>query len=85
MINLNGIKIAKNNGIELYPNPSNGSFAIKSQTKIEEVAVYNTFGAMVFTAKPTENNVQLNLETKGIHFVVIKSNGQVFNEKIIVQ
>jgi len=85
MINLNVNKIAKNNGIELYPNPSNGSFAIKSQTNIEEVTVYNTFGAMVFTAKPTENIVQLNLESKGIHFIVIKTNGQVFNEKVIVQ
>ena len=85
MISLNVNKIAKSNSIEIYPNPSNGFFAIKSQTNIDEVTVYNTFGAMVFTAKPTENNVQLNLETKGIHFVVIKSNGQVFNEKVIVQ
>ena len=74
--------------INLYPNPSDGNFILKSDfNKIDAVKIYNSHGAIVYQDKDLNNwtNIKLNNFSKGIHIVHLMVDGQVYVRKIVVQ
>ncbi len=73
--------------ISLYPNPVNDILHIESEKPIEKVAVYNSFGQLIFTKENFPNDdYKLNLEQidAGIYFVKIRTQSSEVVQKIAV-
>jgi hypothetical protein len=72
--------------MQVYPNPSSGSFYIKSQSSIEKIIIYNSIGESVFVKEPLfssrEHNVSIN--KNGIYFISIYKGGQITNKRLII-
>ena len=72
--------------MQIYPNPSTGSFYIKSQSSIEKIIIYNSIGESVFVKEPLfssrEHNVSIN--KNGIYFISIYKGGQITNKRLII-
>jgi hypothetical protein len=72
----------------VYPNPSNGKFAINSNSAVNSVEVYNCLGKIVYTSKllqQTINEIDLSNAPKGIYFLKICTGQEVHAEKVILQ
>lgn len=73
--------------ILVYPNPSQGVFHIQMINKNSEKSILkikNTLGKIIFT-KTFKNSISVNIknQAKGIYFIEIENNNNVFSEKII--
>ena len=76
--------------IQIYPNPSQGSFFVEMPEKGEfEVTVYSMMGKMVCKNRFNERKITLNMKdhNKGVYFINIynKNNGKYFSRKLILQ
>jgi hypothetical protein len=74
----------------IYPNPNNGVFKIKSETRIEglEIVIFDLVGRKVHQQKifGEENDIVLNQLPKGLYlYKSFKENEQVGNGKIIIE
>lgn len=68
--------------IKIYPNPSNGSFNIKSDSKIVIVEIYDITGKLHM--ETAENHI--NISEKGVYIAKIYNiNNETYSRKIIVQ
>ncbi len=71
----------------IFPNPVNDILHIESEKLIEKVAVYNSFGQLIFTTQNFPNDdYKLNLEQidAGIYFVKIRTQSSEVVQKIAV-
>jgi hypothetical protein len=76
------------NGIEIFPNPSNGIFTVKIENgKIENAEVYNMLGEIVNKNFESNSQMQIDLTTQanGIYFLFIKTEKGVETRKIMIQ
>lgn len=79
------------NTIEIFPNPSNGIFTIRSQTASNEeqyVEVYNTLGAKIHASEKSKLSaytVDLSDQSRGVYFVKVYRGEKCITRKIIVQ
>lgn len=79
--------------LTLYPNPSNGLITIEGNIQANEanIAVYNTFGQVVYSAKEAINdnymlqNIDLSDLPKGIYRLVLKSENEKHGLQLIIQ
>jgi hypothetical protein len=75
--------------LNLYPNPSNGSFTIRlDENSPVQVTVVNLLGQKVFENEYNESTIQLDLNlASGTYFVRIQdSNSTAFSiKKVVVQ
>jgi hypothetical protein len=61
-----GIEDFSLNASQVYPNPSNGNFSVKTKTTLEQINVYTQTGAFVKTVKPESSNYAVELNIKGL-------------------
>jgi hypothetical protein len=67
----------------LYPNPSNGIFAISSTENLKKITAFDILGKEIMVK--TLSNNQFSIENKGVYFLKIElENGQIINHKIVV-
>ena len=82
-------KIIKNTTkkINIYPNPSNGTFTIiNNELQITNIEITDITGKLVLSkTTKVNNNSQYSINKKGIYFITIKTEIQIFTEKIIIQ
>ena len=77
--------------VTIFPSPSNGKFNIGSKTENEtftEIEIYDNKGLSVY--KEYNNlgiHTQLDLSHlfHGLYFIKLKTNNNIYNEKIIIQ
>ncbi|HKC69068.1 MAG TPA: T9SS type A sorting domain-containing protein, partial [Bacteroidia bacterium] len=83
----------KNEGLNIYPNPNNGTFTIAlTNTSTDKVTINitNILGELVYTAQEentsTEFTKQVNLQNLacGTYFIQIKNMDKVYTGKLIV-
>ncbi len=87
-----GIEELSLGNVEVYPNPSNGNFAIKSAISLDDVSIYNTLGKLVYqenvaksrSAQGKELSIQANLN-KGVYFVRLNAGDRRTTVKLVVQ
>lgn len=79
------------NDFNIYPNPSNGQFVIKTDTQLSgdvQIKITNETGAVVFDEKNTALNtntfsIQLSLPN-GVYFVSLQSNFGWWMDKVLI-
>lgn len=82
-------EIQKPVSISMFPNPNNtGQLFIRASEKMDNVAVYNLAGSLVFEQTLNEQSFMLRTDdwNKGLYFVEIKTiNNRVQTQKLIVK
>ena len=77
------------NMVQLYPNPTNGIFNIKSQQeKIIKIAIYDVQGKLVlsnYVENSDEVMINLSENNKGIYNVVVETEKGSINKRVTVQ
>lgn len=70
--------------LDIYPNPSNGVFNIKSESQVT-IEVYNVIGNLIIKTEIHSGNYKLNLseQSKGMYIVKCISQGQVESYRLI--
>lgn len=77
--------------IVVYPNPTSSTFTITSDNVVwNNLSIYNTLGAKVYSNKTVLNKLVVNPKahkiTSGLYFVVISDQqGQQYRQKIIIK
>ena len=72
--------INHSNEFVVFPNPSNGSFEVKSYVNWDCVKIVNQLGQTVFQGN---NNSQLNISNPGVYFLHFEKEGQFLGTKLI--
>lgn len=79
-------EITDNDIFSVYPNPTFDFINITSKN-IDKftIAIFNTLGESIYHSPLSTNNLQFSTRhlPQGIYFIQIKTNNQVFNQKII--
>ena len=79
-----------NNKINIYPNPNNGNFFIKTNETdaVNEIKIYNMQGKLLFTKNTITNNEEIQTSgfAQGIYIVNLEmENGFIINQKMVVE
>ena len=88
-VNVNGyvgVEEVQQIAISIYPNPSNGTFTImNNELQITNIEIIDITGKVVYKSGFVVLNSQFVINEKGIYFIKIHTENQIFTEKIIVQ
>jgi len=79
-----GINEAQKNSFTVFPNPSNGTITIANETNIDEIKIENIIGQTIYTTKPNQKNVSLQLDEAGLFFVKVTSGNKTTSQKLVI-
>ncbi len=69
--------------LSIFPNPSNGSFEIRTSNDISTIQIFNSIGELVYQGREkTIDLTNLNLNS-GVYFIEINSEGQKVVNKLV--
>ncbi len=76
--------------IIIYPNPALNKFEVSTQSTIQEIVLYNSLGQKIneskFNADISGNHASVDIDlSSGIYIVVVKTNHQLYREKLIIE
>lgn len=80
--------VANKSALNIFPNPSNGIFSVKSETKILRIEIVNTFGWKVYSTQINSEKADIDLskQPKGIYFYQLTGDRQILKTgKIILE
>ena len=74
--------------IEIFPNPTNSKFTLKSTLSIEAISIYDLTGRLVLSKQIEANNgeameIDMQSISKGSYFLKVHSSGKTYVKKII--
>jgi hypothetical protein len=73
-------------GLRIYPNPSPGIFTIEGCGNNVKTIIYNTFGEEIyFNELNLPSKVDLSNQPKGLYFIRIETDTNMFFEKLIIK
>ena len=74
------------NGIKVFPNPSESQLFIKSDQLVDELSIINMKGEEVFYSDPVSKEIEIvhNLSS-GMYILQLRSDVQVSYKKIVIQ
>ncbi|MFV8370560.1 endonuclease [Flavobacterium sp. LB2R40] len=73
------------NDIVLYPNPSNGNFAINNSNKVYSIEIYSIIGQKIFGEENSTNSeITLPNSAKGTYFVRVTIDSNSVIKKLII-
>lgn len=72
-------------GLVIFPNPSNGEFNIVLAEPADVISVYNKLGAIVLRVENPQLITEVNLENEGseVYFIEIVTGGKILRKKVI--
>ncbi len=76
------------NVFELYPNPNNGEFSIKTNgNELLQLTICNILGEIIYTTQSTSNIIEIDLskESKGIYFITVRGKESVQSKKVVIE
>lgn len=85
---------SKNEKIDVYPNPNDGSFFIENKSIMDNaiLRIYNTSGALIFEKNiqdilthPTTSRIDLTKYPKGLYHLIITGSEKEWSQQIIIQ
>jgi hypothetical protein len=74
--------------ISIYPNPTSTHFTIEGLSKLYNLTIYNSLGQLLYTENnilETSKRVDVSKYSKGLLFIRIETDGEVYYHKIIKQ
>ena len=71
--------------VDVYPNPSNGDFAISSSDYIDHLFVYDNTGKMVFEKVNVGNELKVAGLESGIYHLLISNKGEIATKEIVIE
>ncbi len=77
-----------NSILTVFPNPSSGVFTVKSAgLGVRRLDIYNMLGEKVYSTEPHPSNSELNLsdKPKGIYFLRLQGEKQMYTSKIVIE
>ncbi|MBZ4035366.1 T9SS type A sorting domain-containing protein [Flavobacterium sp. 17A] len=91
--NLGTEEMQDESGLVLYPNPSTGSFSIKSEKSLSSgpilIEIYNVLGSLVFSETILDGNklnktITLPNKSSGVYYVKLTGNGLNISKPVII-
>jgi hypothetical protein len=84
--------ITQVNTMEIFPNPNNGNFTVKNTgfAKINNITIVNTTGKLIYKNNNITNseNIKVNLSnnsiTKGLYHIIIKTDNDIFTQRVFI-
>lgn len=78
-------EIAMANVIDIYPNPNNGTFTVKTEQTPDEITITDLLGKKVYQTKPVNNTTLIDIKAmqQGIYIISVKQNATINTGKII--
>lgn len=72
---------------DVFPNPNNGSFQIKTSVEVGEIKVFDLFGRLVLTQelKSQLSHISLPASFKGVYIIHWTNPGKTMIQKILIQ
>lgn len=72
-----------NSDVQIFPNPSKNVVRIKSNSKIEKIAIFDSLGKVILIQ--TQNNNEIDVETlsKGIYLIEVITENEKIHRKFI--
>ena len=81
------VSAIKNNGVDLFPNPSNDKIYITNENqKIQQLKIYNNLGALVYENNSNQLHYSIDVSpfSKGLYYVNVLSFDAILTKKIMV-
>lgn len=69
----------------IYPNPSQGQFTLALASDNSDITIFNALGQIVMQRSAASGYQQIDLQSRGMYFVQIQSEGKVETLKMIVE
>ncbi|WP_293871169.1 T9SS type A sorting domain-containing protein [Flavobacterium sp.] len=84
-----GVEDFSLNASQVYPNPSNGNFLVKTKTTLSQINIYTQTGAFVKTVRVEQGNDTSSVDTgelqKGVYLIELVNATEKSWKKIIVE
>lgn len=81
-----GINTPKAEKVNVYPNPSNGQFAVDfGNLDIDNVDIFNLAGELVYSNSNVVSSIQLNNLDHGIYLLKAQSGANTLTKKVVVK
>lgn len=73
--------------IQIYPNPSNGIFNLKSDSNIKSVEVLNMTGQLIYGSKVNSNDFEINIQSRpaGVYILKVQTDKGFEIKKVIIR
>ena len=73
--------------MQVYPNPANDQFTIKSETELQSVIMVNYSGQVVMNRKATGNELLINANefAKGVYTLQVETKDGRSVHKVVIQ
>jgi hypothetical protein len=68
---------------ELYPNPANESFSIKTEAQVDEVSLLDMSGRVVKTYNSNFAEMQINEIPSGVYLINVEIEGEVYTTRLV--
>jgi FtsP/CotA-like multicopper oxidase with cupredoxin domain len=84
VVTCGGIAEAASGWIRIYPNPASQNVIVASNTFIDQLSLFNSFGQIVYESIPTGKSTSINLEqlSPGMLILRISKDGKYYYRKI---
>lgn len=81
-------ELSNSNTFKIFPNPSNGIVSVQGDKSVNSIKIYNAIGEIVYE-QTNQNSAQFTIDISdkpnGIYFIVINSENNFYNHKLIKQ
>ncbi len=82
-----GIVQSRSLPFSVYPNPASGKLIIHSQVPVSQISIFDVNGRMVYQSQPSSQTMTIGLTgwKKGLYILHLKTDGRVYNQKLIIR
>ncbi|MGZ3865132.1 MAG: NHL domain-containing protein [Bacteroidia bacterium] len=63
--------------LDVFPNPTNGNFQLKSQKEIGTISIYNTLGEFILQKNIKENSASIDVSSQPIGIYILRVKNQI--------
>lgn len=71
--------------INIYPNPSSGSFTVNCDLKPDEIIIRNAVGQLIRVLTPQSVNTDFQLNTPGVYILQVRKDQSFTTSKLVIQ